>query len=199
MINSCYCNSRIKQIKDNQFQCLFEGYNLAVCSYPGYEYSKGEPSDESLRTMGLTVYDYLASMNFVVANKIYLWGFSIGTGVANYVAANRPVHGLLLMAPYSNGYDLFNNFLNIFHGPGRLLVGYHMDAEEYAESVLVKPCILASVSDEIVSYSSSSNLSQKYPAGSAFLTFHGIGHNEFWYTSETQEAIKKYFGGELNR
>ena len=189
----------MKNIMENELQTLFEGYNFAVCSYPGYEYSQGEPSGDTLRTMGLGVYDYLSNLDCVDSTRIYIWGFSLGTGVSNYVASCRPVKGLLLMAPYSNGYDLYNNFIDIFHGPLRGLVTYRMDAEDYANHIQVKPTILASSSDEIVAYSSSYKLSSNYPSGSTLITYKTLKHNDFWNSAESQEAIKQYFEGELKR
>jgi len=192
-------SQRMQFIKDNQSQKLFQGYNLVICSYPGYEYSTGSPSGESLRTMGLGVYDYVAKLSSVDPDNIYIWGFSIGTGLSNYVASERPVKGLLLMAPYSNGYDLYNNFIDIFHGPLKRLVNYHMDAADYAKKVHVKPTILASVNDEIVNYNTSLHLSEYYPSGSTFITYHGLKHNDFWSNPESQNAIKSYFEGELKQ
>jgi dienelactone hydrolase len=39
-------------------------------------------------------------------DHIVSMGYSMGTGSAVYLAANRPVVGLVLGAPCANGYDL---------------------------------------------------------------------------------------------
>lgn len=188
---------RAEYIFENQCKELFDGYNIVICSYPGYEYSDGTPSDRSLKDMGLSVFDAMSKRDDVKADKIYIWGFSIGTGVANYVAANRPVAGLLLLAPYSNGFDLYNRFLPIFHGPLRMLMNYDMKAEEFAENIQVTPTILASVQDEIVSYSTSLSLSEKYQNGCKLISLLGLYHNDFWDNEESKKYIKEYFREEL--
>lgn len=190
---------RMRTIHEEQFEYLFEGYNFVMVNYPGYENSDGGPSDDALKAMGLAVYDGLSQRQDVNPEQIYVWGYSIGTGVANYVASQRSIAGLLLMAPYSSGYDLYNNFINIFYGPLRTLVAYDMASEEFATKVSVKPTILASKKDEIVGYWTSKNLSMQYPNGCNFLTLEEIGHNDFWFNEESRSMIQTYFKEELKQ
>ena len=68
---------------------MYQGYNIAIISYPGYENSEGEDSEQTLKEMGLCVYDAMAIREDVDSDKIYLMGYSLGTGVANYVASQR--------------------------------------------------------------------------------------------------------------
>lgn len=168
----------------------FEGCHFACVDYPSYGKSEGQISDEFLRQYSLEVYDYL--INRPEVTEIIVMGFSLGTGVANYVASQRDVAGLMLMAPYADGYDLYNGIIDVFHGPLRLLVTYKMDAVEYAKSVKVKPLILASPVDELVPYSSSQRLFQAYPNGCNFVTIDGISHNDFWKTQMALDKIAEY-------
>ena len=147
-------------------------------------------SEKSFQEMGLAVYDSL--MNREDVSRIVLMGYSIGTGVANYVASERQPAGLILMAPYADGYDLYNGYVNIFHGPLKALVSFKMKSVKYAEKVDVKPLVLASKADEEVPYESSVRLFEKYKKGCNFVTIDDIGHNDFWGTQEVLDEIKKY-------
>lgn len=190
---------RMRNIHEQEWDYLFEGYNFVMMNYPGYETSEGGPSDHALKTMGLAVYDGLSKRQDVNPEQIYIWGYSIGTGVSNYVASQRSVKGLLLMAPYSSGFDLYNNFVNIFYGPLRALVDFDMASEEFATKISVKPTILASKKDEIVGYWTSKSLSEQYPKGCNFLTLEDIGHNDFWINEGSRSMIQSYFKEELGQ
>lgn len=188
--NSDNSSARMMWFKENVKGLeAFSGCNFAFVDYPGYGSSDGSPSDESLKSFGLSVYDYFAQRSDV--NRIIIMGYSLGTGVSNYVASQREPAGLVLMAPYANGYDLYNNKLNIFYGPMRLLVTYKMRADRFAQTVGVKPLILASKIDELVPYESSVKLFQSYNNGCDFVTVN-ISHGEFWDNEEVMSKIRDY-------
>lgn len=168
----------------------YSGCHFAYVDYPSYGKSEGDISAEALRKYALEVYDYL--VNRPEVTEVIVIGYSLGTGVANYLASEREVAGLILMAPYADGYDLYNGMVNVFHGPLRLLVTYDMDAISYAKSVKVKPLILASPADEMVTYASSTRLFQAYSNGCDFVTVEGISHNEFMRTQMVLNKIAEY-------
>ena len=171
---------------------IFEGYHFAYIDYPSYGTSSGTASEKSLKQYGLAVYDNLIAREDV--SNIVVMGYSLGTGVANYVASQRQPAGMILMAPYANGYDLYNNYLNIFYGPLKMLVSFSMRADKFAEKVNLKPLILASQADKDVPYESAAALFQAYKKGCNFVTIDDIEHGEFWGNEEVLSEIKKYLG-----
>lgn len=186
---------RIKWLMDpeqERIYSIFEGYNFAYIDYPSYGSSSGTPSEKSLKQYGLAVYDTLIARGDV--SNIVVMGYSLGTGVANYVASQRQPAGMILMAPYANGYDLYNSHLNIFYGPLKMLVSFSMRADKFAEKVNVKPLILASHADRDVPYESAAALFQAYKKGCNFVTIDDIEHGEFWGNEEVLSEIKKYLG-----
>ncbi len=183
---------RILSLMDKNQQTPFAGYNLVCIDYPGYGKSGGSPSEGSLKRMGLAVYDALAERSDVSPDQIVVLGYSLGTGVANYVASNREAAGLVLMAPYADGYDLFNGMVDIFYGPLRLLVSFRMESVRFAENIHVKPLLLASKDDELIPYESSLRLSEAYPGGCRLETLEGLGHNDFWGSPEVLAQISDY-------
>ena len=182
---------RMSRLMENSEELTaMEGCNIACLDYPSYGNSEGTASEKSFQQYGLAVYDYLTGRNDV--SGVIVMGYSIGTGVANYVASQRQPLGLILIAPYADGYDLYNSYLNIFHGPLKLLVSFKMKSVKYAEKVTIKPLILASNADETVPYKSSQKLFEKYKKGCNFITIDGIGHDTFWDSKEVLMEISKY-------
>lgn len=84
----------------------FAAQHLAVMAmeYRGYANAPGEPNERAIVADALAFYD--------VARKRYpnrpivLWGYSLGTGVAVQLAAQRPVAALVLEAPFSATVDV---------------------------------------------------------------------------------------------
>lgn len=70
----------------------------AVCfDYPGYGFSGGSVGIPAIESAALQEFDYLKQQ--MPAGTVVAYGFSIGTGMAIHVAANRHVAGLILQAP----------------------------------------------------------------------------------------------------
>ena len=83
---------------------IADGTGVIALSYRGYAGSSGHPSERGLLS------DAAAAYAFAVARydaaRIVTWGFSLGTGVAVALAADRPVGRLILEAPYTSTADV---------------------------------------------------------------------------------------------
>lgn len=166
------------------------GFDFVCCDYPGYGESGDEPSERTLKTFGLAAYD--ATVKAFPGRRIVVFGFSLGTGVATYVASERPVVGLILAAPYADGFDLFNNFAPIFYGPARLTVPYRMEAVKFAEKVDVRPLILATRPDALVPFESSERLAKAFRRGVEFVAQDDVEHHWVWSTETASAEIAEY-------
>jgi fermentation-respiration switch protein FrsA (DUF1100 family) len=81
-----------------------DGTGLVAMSDRGYGGSTGSPSESALLRDGAAAYDFARAR--YDADSIVVWGFSLGTGVAVAVAAERAAGGLILEAPYTSITDL---------------------------------------------------------------------------------------------
>lgn len=170
----------------------FSCCNFAYLDYPGYGESSGTPGEASLQQMGLDCYDALSAREDVDASRIVLFGFSMGTGVANYVASNRSAAGLILFAPYADGYDLYNTMVPIFYGPLHALVAFRMESVRFTEAIPVKPLVFSSIDDQVVPFASSERLAGAYPAGCYFEKMQGLGHNDYWGSDDVLMRVSTY-------
>ncbi|MCL2351857.1 MAG: hypothetical protein FWC55_04915 [Firmicutes bacterium] len=170
----------------------FLDYNVLIMDYPGYGDSDGWPSAAGLCKESLLTYDYIAGLPNVDTNRIIVGGYSVGTGPAAYLAANRNVAGLFLLAPYASGYDLYNSVLPIFHGPLQLLVKYKFPSCEYAASISAPALIVASKSDEIVPFASSERLTTCFQDAPVFIALSGISHNGIFTNRTTLANIQSF-------
>jgi len=83
---------------------IADGTGVVALSYRGYAGSSGQPSERGLLS------DAAASYAFTVARydaaRVVAWGFSLGTGIAVALAAEKPVGRLILEAPYTSTVDV---------------------------------------------------------------------------------------------
>ena len=77
---------------------LTRGWDVLMVDYRSFGKSEGVLSQENILSDGLAVWDF-AKEQYGYGLTI-LYGQSLGTGVASYVAAYRPADGLILEAPY---------------------------------------------------------------------------------------------------
>jgi len=72
---------------------------VVAYDYRGYGFSEGEPDVGSFRTDALAIYDKVGKQ--YAGRLVVVYGFSLGTAMAAYVASERRVHGVVLAAPFA--------------------------------------------------------------------------------------------------
>jgi pimeloyl-ACP methyl ester carboxylesterase len=77
--------------------------NVAFVDYRGYGASSGAPSLQTLPSDALPVFDRMSGMSGGIPT--FVVGFALGSIPATYLAARRPVAGLVLVAPVSSPDD----------------------------------------------------------------------------------------------
>lgn len=169
-----------------------------IIDYPGYGLSDGKPSDKTMFDSALKVYDYASQLDCVAEDNIVVLGYSIGTGVATYVASQRNVNGLILVAPYDEALSLYNDTVNIFHGPLKLLARYKFNSIYYAQNVTVSPLIITSYDDEVISYKFSLNLAEYFNnIDKTIVLDNNVKHNDYFSQEDVLRNIYDYLQNRL--
>lgn len=166
--------------------------NLIITDYPGYGKSQGIPSEYTLKKMALMAFDEIMERTDMENQQIVIMGYSLGTGIANYIASEREVDGLILIAPYANGYDLFEQFFGSMHGVLKRFIPFRMESELFAKKITVSTLIIASKADELIPYQSTKQLAKQYENGCTFLTYENLKHGEFWQVEDVWTNIYRY-------
>uniref|UniRef100_A0A0N4Z950 Lysophosphatidylserine lipase ABHD12 n=1 Tax=Parastrongyloides trichosuri TaxID=131310 RepID=A0A0N4Z950_PARTI len=86
-------------------------FHVVTFDYRGYGDSEGRPTDEGLAADAITVYKYLKKY---AGDRIYIWGHSMGTGVAcnsmrKMSESGIPPKGVILESPFNNLRDAMIN------------------------------------------------------------------------------------------
>lgn len=83
---------------------LADGTGVVALSFRGYAGSRGHPSEQGLLRDAAAAYAFTRER--YGADRIVVWGFSLGTGVAVALAAEKPIGRLILEAPYTSTADV---------------------------------------------------------------------------------------------
>lgn len=94
---------------------ISDGTGLVALSYRGYAGSSGQPSEQGLLRDAAAAYAFTSAR--YSADRIVVWGFSLGTGVAVALAAEQPVGK---QAPYTSTADIAAALFR--YAPVRLLM-----------------------------------------------------------------------------
>lgn len=77
-------------------QMVADGFGFLAFDYRGFPGSPGEITEENVLADALAAFDWLAERE----ETILLWGRSLGSGPASYVASEREAEALLLETPF---------------------------------------------------------------------------------------------------
>lgn len=178
-------------LKNDIFK-YFNDYNFVMIDYPKYGYSEGKLSDVTMFVSAEKIYDYVCEQEWANKEHIVIMGYSIGTGVATYLASVRDVDGLILLSPYDKILSLYNNILDIFHGPFKYLAKYKFDSMSYAKNITIKPLIFTSYDDEVIPYQLSVNLSKEFNEIYKITILDNVLHSNYFEQKEVLTEIQHY-------
>ena len=105
---------------------IADGTGVVALSYRGYAGSSGQPSERGLLLDAAAAYAFTTAR--YSADSIVVWGFSLGTGVAVALAADRPVGRVILEAPYTSISDVAASAF--WFAPVRLLMRDQFRSDE---------------------------------------------------------------------
>jgi fermentation-respiration switch protein FrsA (DUF1100 family) len=102
------------------------GFSVFAYDYEGYGASEGKATEKAAYQDEAAAYEYLAVDLGTPPDRIIIFGRSVGSGPATYIAARRPAAGLVLESPFVSAFrvltrvpllpfDRFPNYRDIRH------------------------------------------------------------------------------------
>ena len=123
-----------------------DGTGLLALSYRGYGGSSGAPTESGLLADADATYAFAIAR--YPAERIVLWGESLGSGVAIALAAKRKVGRVLLESPFTSAADI--GAAVYWYVPVRLLMKDQFRSDERIRHVNVPVLILHGTDDQVV-------------------------------------------------
>lgn len=124
------------------------GYGVMAWDYPGYGRSSScRFSEDDLLHDSDLAYRWLASR--VPEKNIVIFGSSVGSGLALYVASHHPGHPVLLVSPYDALANVARDHMPFFL-PVSLLMRYPLRAEEWIGRIDAPIHVIHGLADTII-------------------------------------------------
>jgi len=150
------------------------GFRVLLAEYPGYGGRPGELGEEPIVSDGKETVK-LAHEQW--GGPIYLWGESLGAGVAAAIAADTclPVSGIVLLTPWDTLPDLVQSIFWFL--PARWLVRDRYDSIKNLASFRGRIAVLVAERDEVVPKRHGLRLYESIPGSKRVWEFPGANHN----------------------
>lgn len=159
----------------------FPDHSVYLMHYRGYGGSSGSPSEVALFADALALFDLIHATHA----QVTVVGRSLGSGVATYLASQRPVERVVLVTPYDSMQELAARYFPYL--PVRWLLRDKFESWKYATRIAVPTLIVAAEHDEVIPRANTEALLGGFRAGVATLkVVAGVGHNSI---SDSPEYI----------
>jgi uncharacterized protein len=170
---------------------LFPGHEVAAFHYRGYAPSTGRPSAQALLADSVLAFDRLRQAGAGERGVVAV-GFSIGAGVAAYLARYRPVAGLVLVTPFDSLEALARDLY--WWAPVGPLLRHRMPTMDFVRGSPVPTALIVAERDTIVPARRSAALRQAV-ANLVFEAAVDAGHNDLYgrpaFAAAMREALAR--------
>lgn len=163
---------------------LFPEHDVVAFHYRGYSPSSGRPSTQALLADSLVIFDSLS--NGSPAKPVIAVGFSIGAGVAVYLARHRSIAGLILVTPFDSLEALARE--HYWWAPVGLLLRHRMPTIDFVRDLPAPAAVIAAEHDSIVPARRSEPLRAAIPNLVLERTIEA-GHNDLYAHPAFAEAM----------
>lgn len=168
---------------------ILPDHTIVAFHFRGYAPSTGRPSASALLDDAEAIHDHIISEGHGAPIAI---GFSIGSGVASHLAAQRPIHGTVLVTPFDSLGAVARQSLP--WAPVRWLFRHEMDVLGALEKSKVPVALILADQDEVIPPARAEALLaglQDVGREPAFLRRLATGHNAIYAHPEFPPALTR--------
>lgn len=163
------------------------GKYLYFMDYRGFGGSSGEPSENAIFADALALFDLVSQKH----KKVSVMGRSLGSGVACYLAANRPVEQLVLTTPYDSIEEVAVGRFPIF--PISMLLKDKFDSASRVGDITAKTLVFLADKDDAIPRVRSEQLIERFPSGQAIVVIlPSTDHNSIVADANYIQAIGEF-------
>jgi pimeloyl-ACP methyl ester carboxylesterase len=164
------------------------GTGWLLVDYRGYGASGGAPSENALVADALRWHDY--AKETLGARELFVFGRSLGSGVAVQVAAARPVRGVILVAPFDSLTQVARHYYPYL--PVGWMLKHPFDSVERAGALRSPLLCLVAERDEVIPLVHSKRLFEAWGGPKRWVGLRDAGHNNTDDAPAFWQAIREF-------
>jgi len=169
----------ISVINDRLVSIYQMGYSAFAVDYPGFGSSEGEPGESGTYEAAEAAWIYLTQTLHLSPDQIVIYGFSLGGGVASWLAARHSPGALILDSTFTRLSDAA-----LKHLPGKeeqldVILGDAYDTASRLAEIYCPLLILHNKDDRVVPHDLGLKLYETYQNGSKQMVSGEGGHMDF--------------------
>ncbi len=172
------------------------GLNLLAFDYRGYGESEGKPSEPGLYRDAEAAYRYLRDTLGVEADRIVIFGHSLGSAVAVELAGREPASGLILDGALTSVTDRGQEVYPFI--PVRWIAGSRYASIEKIGNLRLPKLFLHAERDEVIPIAHGRRLYEAAPPPKRFVVLGGGHGDAFDVDSATYYGAIRRFLAELS-
>jgi hypothetical protein len=151
--------------------------NVLALEYRGYGHSAGTPSESGINRDAEAAYEFLVTSKSVNPKTIVSFGQSLGTTVASYIAAHRPLAGVVLEAPFPSASRIASHFYPFLPGVG-LVVHSQFDTRARLRQIAAPILIVHCTQDPVIPLALGRDVFNAASSPKTFLAIDAVCHEE---------------------
>jgi len=167
------------------------GASWLLTDYRGYGASAGRPSESALNSDSLRWYEH--AVNVLHAKRMFVFGRSLGSGVAVALAARRSLAGVILSTPYDSLVAVAQRYYPYL--PVKWLLRHRFDSLALAPRLQVPLLCLIAGHDEVIPPAHAERLYQAWGGPKRKLVLAGAQHGGTDTAPEFWPAIRRFVSG----
>jgi hypothetical protein len=172
------------------------GYNAMIIDYRGYGRSEGSPGEEGTYRDAEAAWGYLTRTRKIEADRIVLFGRSLGAAVAAWLAVEKHSAGLILESAFTSVPDRGAEMYKFL--PVRFLARIDYDTLGRIDKLRCRLLVIHSRDDEIIPYHHGQKLFEAAKEPKRFQEISG-GHNDGFIRSGDvyKDALGKFLADSI--
>ncbi|HEY5804485.1 MAG TPA: alpha/beta fold hydrolase [Lysobacter sp.] len=181
-------NAERVENRREQLARLLPERSIYLIAYRGYGASGGEPSEAALFADALAVFDEVQSRH--PGEAVAVIGSSLGSGVASYVASQRPVARLVLVAPFDSLTSVAQSHYRML--PMRWIVKDQFDSAGYLRGYLRPVMVIRAGRDQVIPAASTDRLIAALGRPPSVVDLPTADHNTIGSDPGFEQALQKF-------
>ncbi|MEH6469805.1 MAG: alpha/beta fold hydrolase [Halopseudomonas sp.] len=148
--------------------------SVLLINYRGYGESGGKPSEVILKQDAIWLLDRISEQQSIPLQRVFVMGRSLGSGVATYVAAERPVAGVILITAFDSFPALARSHYSWL--PLAWLMKHRFESDQLAPQIEQPMLNLIAAQDKVVPPAHAHRLASRWQGPVTTQTFSEADH-----------------------